>query len=117
MRKIVDKEQYVALKSGHLVANNAVLHWSNPHVFLDHCKLKILKKMLVTPHSYKGNAPKIGPFDIIPSMILSRKDKMSVEVVEILLTIFFHNSHMLYDNLYGFFFFGCPSHLKFESFH
>ena len=60
-------------------------------MFLDHCKLKILKKMLVTPHGYKGNAPKIGPFDIIPGVILSGKDKTSVEVAKFLLTIFVHN--------------------------
>ena len=114
---MLDEEQQVALKFWHPVVNDAIIHRFNLHVFMDHCKLKISKKMLVTPHGYKGNAPKIGPFDIIPGVIPFRKDKASVEVAEFLLTIFIHNFHMMYDNLYGFFFFGCPSHLKFESFH
>ena len=84
-------------------------------MFLDYCKRKILKKMLVTPHGYKSNAPNIGLFHIIPSMILSWKDKTSVEVVEIFLTSIVHNSHMLHNNLYGFFFFHHPRNLKFES--
>ena len=83
----------------------------------DHCKTKISKKVLVTPHGYKSNTLKTGPFDIIPSMVLSRKDKTSVEVAEIFLTSVVHNSHMLHNNPYGFFLFGRPSHLKFEASH
>ena len=74
MGRILDEEQQVALKVWYPIVNDAILLWSNHHLFLDHSKPNIPKKMIMATHSYKSYPPKSGPFNVIPSTILSGKD-------------------------------------------
>ena len=110
----------------HLFAGCAHSGWFNAAACVDYVGISALIAASVMGIEYYGFycRPELAMGYMIFSavlgvagMILPWKDKMSVEVAEFLLIIFIHNSHMLYNNLYGFFFFGCPSHLKFESFH
>ena len=41
LRKIVDEEKKSTEEVGHLIVNNAVLHWPKTHHFLDHCVLNV----------------------------------------------------------------------------
>ena len=72
--KIFDEEQQVALKVWHPIVIDAILLRSNHHLFLDHGKPNISKKMIMAPHSHKSYPLKSGPFNVIPSAILSKKD-------------------------------------------
>ena len=108
MRTINEEEKKFVEEVGHVIVHNAIFHWSQPHHFQDHCVLTVFQQMRFVPHGHKGNSPMGSPLDVSPIMTLSLK--------YILLSCLFLSSLMdrmcFANNIHGFFFLRCPSHLE-----